>query len=270
MIQSRSARRAAALGAAAACVFLGAGRAAAQDDAPAPQEPPAPQQPQQQPAPQEAPVTPTTPEQPAPNAAAARRQQNGTQAAHDAAALSAADRAFLRNAAHSNVAEVLTGQLALKKAASASVKQLAQMLIQEHGQANAQLKQVAAQHATNLPNQPNPEQKAMYNRLARLSGAAFDRAYLSAQIRSHLKSVALYRSQIRNGKDEHAIGYARATLPRIEGHTGMIVQVAEGVGVRAPQQARAFRRPAPTQDKMRMRNNRGVGGNSGNTMRHPE
>jgi putative membrane protein len=276
MIQ-RKAVLAAAAGLWAFAAAAGATSTWAQQDNPEPPPPP-PATPEQQPS-EPAPVTPTTPVTPQenlpsppgkPRPAGEQKAGAGQLQAHDPAALSARDRTFMKNAAQSNVAEVLTGQLALQRADSASVRQLAQMLISEHGQANAQLKQVAAQHRFTLPGQPGPRQKALFNRLARLSGAAFDRAYLSGQIQSHLQSIALYQNQIRGGKDEHAVGYARATLPRIQNHTGMIVQVAEGIGVRAPQQARAYRRPAaPSQEEMRMYNNRGVGGNSGNTLRRP-
>ena len=118
----------------------------------------------------------------------------------------------------------------------------AERLIKEHSMANSQLKQVARKKGVNLPNTPNARQKAIYNRLARLSGVSFDKAYMGAQIRSHLNSVSLYQNQIRAGKDADATLYARETLPIVQDHLTMIVSVAQNVGVRIPKAADPYKK----------------------------
>ncbi len=152
------------------------------------------------------------------------------------------DRHFMMKAAQGNVAEVMTSQLALKKSQSRSVRETADRLIREHSAANARLKQIAGGKRIKLPNRPDPMQRAVYNRLAKLSGPAFDRAFMGAQIRAHLNAISLHQSEVRAGKDEAAVAYASETLPRIQDHTTMIVSVAQNLGVRIPAAAAQYRK----------------------------
>lgn len=152
------------------------------------------------------------------------------------------DRHFAMKAAQGNVAEVMTSRLALKKSRSRYVRMTADRLIKEHSMANAQLKQIARKKGMQLPNMPDPMQKAVYNRLARLSGANFDRAFLAAQIRAHLNAISLHQNEVRVGKDADLNVYAREVLPRIQDHTTMIVSLAQSSGVRIPPAASQYQK----------------------------
>lgn len=155
----------------------------------------------------------------------------------------AQDVSFMKKAAQGNVAEVMTGKLALQKSQDQGVRKLANMLIMEHSAANTQLKQAAAARDVSLPSMPNPMQKQMYRRLSRLSGASFDKAYMKGNVKAHLDAIGLYRKEIQVGKDAAALKYASETLPKVENHTSMIVTVAENVGATPlPQAARAYKR----------------------------
>lgn len=155
--------------------------------------------------------------------------------------LNSVDRRFMTKAAQGNVAEVMVSKLAQKKSKNQAVLHVAEMLVTEHSKANADLKKVAAKKSVRLPNVPDPKHQAEYRRLSRLSGAAFDKRYLSGQIKDHLNTIALFRSTIRAGKDGDVQGFAREYLPGIENHTIHIVRAAERVGVRPiPREARAY------------------------------
>ena len=161
------------------------------------------------------------------------------------------DRHFMVKAAQGNVAEVMTSRLALQKARSRYVRMTAERLIKEHSAANFRLKQIAGGKGVKLPNAPDPMQKAVYNRLARLSGTEFDRAYMAAQIKAHLNAISLHQSEVRAGKDAALVGYASETLPRIQDHTTMIVSVAQNTGVRIPAAASQYKKVQTSSD-MRM------------------
>jgi len=152
------------------------------------------------------------------------------------------DRHFMVKAAQGNVAEVMTSQLALRKSRNRSVRETADRLIREHSEANSRLKQIAGGKGIRLPNRPDPMQRAVYNRLAKLSGPAFDRAFMGAQIRAHLNAISLHQNEVRAGKDAAAVAFASETLPRIQDHTTMIVSVAQNLGVRIPPAAAQYRK----------------------------
>lgn len=150
------------------------------------------------------------------------------------------DTRFMTKAAQGNIAEVLTSQLALKKSNNAGVREVADMLIKEHSKANDDLKQVAAKNNFRLPSQPNALQKAMYNKLSRLDGAAFDKAYMKDQIKSHLDTITLFQMEMGSGRDAEAVLFAREYLPGIQNHTSMIVDTAQSVGVPIPVAGRPY------------------------------
>jgi putative membrane protein len=61
------------------------------------------------------------------------------------AGLTAADTKFVKEAADGGMAEVELGQLAASKASSDDVKKFGQRMVDDHGKANDQLKQLASQ-----------------------------------------------------------------------------------------------------------------------------
>ena len=150
------------------------------------------------------------------------------------------DKRFMTKAAEGNIAEVMTGELALKKSKNERVRTIAQMLIKDHSQGLTDLKQVASKNGFPLPNAPNARQKAVYNRLSRLSGAAFDKAFLAVQVKAHVDTITLFQMETSSGRDGEAVLYAREYLPGIQHHTSMIVDAAQDMGVRVPASARAY------------------------------
>ncbi len=140
--------------------------------------------------------------------------------------LNEVDRRFITKAAQGNLAEVMTSRLALKRTNNEGVRRVAEMLIKEHGQANAALKQVAARNDATMPSRPNAMQQAMYKKLSRLSGAAFDKAFIAGQVKSHLDTINLFQMENNSGRDGDVILYAREYLPAIQNHTSVIVSTA--------------------------------------------
>ena len=155
--------------------------------------------------------------------------------------LNAMDRQFMMKAAQGNIAEIKLGQLALKKSQSERARALAQTIIQGHTKGHNELKQTAMQHNVKLPQDTDARHKAMYNRMAKMSPAQFDKMYVAGQARDHVATIRLFQSEVRGGREPHVKALAAKQLPEIEGHTGEIVRVAEAMEVTIPQPARAYR-----------------------------
>ena len=133
----------------------------------------------------------------------------------------AADKQFMVKAAQGGLGEVALGQLAQSHAGSAGARRFGQQMVKDHTKANAQLKQVAAQQGVTLPAAPGPEEQATKARLAGLSGAAFDRAYISDMVEDHEKDVADFKKEAATGKDPAVKAFAAKTLPTLQMHLQM-------------------------------------------------
>ena len=128
------------------------------------------------------------------------------------------DENFVIQAALAGVAEVELGKLAADKAGSEEVKKFGQRMVDDHGRANDELKTLAQNKHIALPEAVDPHGKAVQERLAKLSGAAFDRAYMQAMLADHQKAVNDFRVEVRSGKDADVRGWAAKTLPTLEAH----------------------------------------------------
>jgi putative membrane protein len=136
--------------------------------------------------------------------------------------LKSADIAFAMKATHGGVAEVQMGRLAVEKASSTDVKAFGQQMVADHTKANDDLKSVAEKKGMTLPTDMNAHQQAAYSKLHRLSGEAFDHAYVSHMVRDHEEGVKEFRKEAKNGKDEEIKHFASRTLPVLQQHLDKI------------------------------------------------
>lgn len=144
-----------------------------------------------------------------------------------AAPVSSLDQQFMIMAAQGNNAEIQTSQMALERSESEEVRQFAQRMIQEHTLANQQLQQIASEYGVELPADPGPLNQAIAEQLSQLSGSEFDRAYMGAQTNAHLRTVALFQTQIQQGQEESLRQYATQLLPAVADHYEMASSMVE-------------------------------------------
>src|SRR5579862_4642588 len=115
--------------------------------------------------------------------------------------LTPADSVFVRKAAEGGMAEVKLGQLAKDKAANQSVKSFGDRMVKDHSKANDELKGLASKKGVTLRDSMNAKDKALYDRLSRLSGDAFDRAYMRAMVEDHQDDVSEFRRESQSAQD---------------------------------------------------------------------
>jgi putative membrane protein len=132
-------------------------------------------------------------------------------------AASKADQAFLKDAMQGNLAEVQMGQLAQQKGQSDAVKSYGQMLVTDHSANNERAKQLADQNEITAPGEPSAKQKAAYDKLNKLSGAAFDRRFTKMMVMDHKKDIAMFKREAAKKNDPLA-QYASDTLPVLQKH----------------------------------------------------
>jgi putative membrane protein len=127
------------------------------------------------------------------------------------------DVAFVRAATESGRKEVNSAREALPQLKAPELKRIAEMLVSDHGNANARLSQIAEAKQWPVPPPAAPA--------APPSGSAsndFDAKWTAEMIAGHERSVALYRAQANGGEDKDLRKYARDTLPTIEQHLAQL------------------------------------------------
>jgi putative membrane protein len=176
------------------------------------------------------PSTPSsTPSKPASDQPKTGRGAAAGQTAGAAGAMAAADKSFVMEAARGGMAEVELGKLATEKASNADVKQFGQRMVDDHGKANDELKALASQKSLTIPAELDAKHKATQTRLSKLSGDAFDKAYMAEMVADHNKDVAAFTRESQNGKDADVKAWAGKTLPTLQDHQKSAKEIAAKV-----------------------------------------
>ncbi|MBB3021037.1 putative membrane protein [Microvirga lupini] len=134
-----------------------------------------------------------------------------------ALAQSKPNEAFLKKAIEGNLAEVAVGKLAQQKGNSDGVKNFGRQLETDHSAANQKAMSVATSVNMTPPTGPNKQQQETYQKLSKLSGAAFDREFIKDMVADHKKDVAEYEREAKRQNDPVA-SYANETLPTLKNH----------------------------------------------------
>jgi putative membrane protein len=141
----------------------------------------------------------------------------------------AADRAFAEKAAMGSAAEVQSGRLAEQKGMNGQVKQFGARMVQDHGKAGDELKRIAAGKGLTLPDGPGPEAKREMDKLDKVAGADFDRAYMSHMVADHKKDIAECEKEASSGQDADIKAFAAKTLPTLREHLKLAVSAEQAV-----------------------------------------
>lgn len=147
--------------------------------------------------------------------------------------VAASDREFMMKAAGDGMAEVELGQLALKQASSEDVKKFAQRMVDDHTKANQELMDLAKTKGVTLPTATTDKDKKMMDKLAKQSGAEFDREYMKSMVSDHSKAVSMFDHEAKSGHDAETKAWADKTLPTLREHLQMARDTAKKVGVSA-------------------------------------
>ena len=125
---------------------------------------------------------------------------------------------FLKEAAADNIAEVEIADIAQRHSDRSDVKELATRIHHDHRQANEQLQSLAAQKGAQLPENMDSKQKREKQRLSKLQGNEFDRAYVDAMVKGHKHDIKEFEKQARETKDPELKAFAQQSLPILREH----------------------------------------------------
>jgi putative membrane protein len=124
------------------------------------------------------------------------------------------------------MAEVELGKLATEKASNPDVKKFGQRMVDDHSKANDELKEVASSKGIPLPEKLSPKDEATKQRLSKLSGDQFDKAYMSDMVKDHTQDVAEFQKESTSATDPQVKDFAAKTLPTLKDHLREAKQIA--------------------------------------------
>jgi putative membrane protein len=128
---------------------------------------------------------------------------------------------FMETATMSNLAEITTSRQALQKSGNTAVRDFAQKMITDHTRAQDELGVLAASKGVRLTDKPGADQRLLGNKLATLSGAAFDAEYKKVQVAGHQMTLNLIRTYLTFGRDAQVLAYAAKIEPVVAMHLQM-------------------------------------------------
>jgi putative membrane protein len=139
------------------------------------------------------------------------------------------DSEFAVAAADGGLLEVQLGKLAQTISNTSDVKILGQMMADEHGKSNQELKELAAQKNITLPTVLSDKNQKKYNDLASKTGKDFDDAYTDFMVKDHQEDIDEFKKQADNGNDMELKSWAAGKVSSLEHHLEMAKQAEEAV-----------------------------------------
>ncbi|MEU9825826.1 DUF4142 domain-containing protein [Micromonospora chersina] len=156
-------------------------------------------------------------------------------AAQAAAQPSTQDTQYLQAVHQVNLFEITAGNLAQQKGQNQQVKDLGKMFVTDHTQLDQTVQSTAQQLNVQLPSDPTADQQQVLDRLNNLSGAEFDKAWVTAQLAGHVQAIQATQTEISQGSEQSVVQIAQDALPVLQAHYDALVALAQTLGVPVPQ-----------------------------------
>jgi putative membrane protein len=135
------------------------------------------------------------------------------------------DRDFVEKAAKSGMEEVDISRIAAERTSNSSVKSFAQMMVSDHSAANEKLTSLATGKAIKLPAQDT----SVSGKWAKRDSKDFDQEYVDKMVSDHKEAVDLFQKEADKGTDPELQAFARDTLPKLQHHLEMAMDLKKTV-----------------------------------------
>ncbi|MEH0819401.1 MULTISPECIES: DUF4142 domain-containing protein [Micromonospora] len=156
-------------------------------------------------------------------------------ASQAAAQPSTQDTQYLQAVHQVNLFEITAGNLAQQKGQNQQVKDLGKMFVTDHTQLDQTVQSTAQQLNVQLPADPTADQQKVLDKLNNLSGAEFDKAWVTAQLAGHVQAIQATQTEISQGSEQSVVQIAQDALPVLQAHYDALVALAQTLGVPVPQ-----------------------------------
>jgi putative membrane protein len=141
---------------------------------------------------------------------------------------------FINVAAQSDEFQRQAGQIAIDRATSPDVRQLAQDLVNEHTKSTQSLTEAAQKGGQTPPPSSvslSEEQKMMLDKLRKADSKEFDALYLLQQAKVHHNALGLMQGYAANGSNSSLKQTATNSAPVIQQHLDRIHRIQRGLSM---------------------------------------
>jgi putative membrane protein len=136
---------------------------------------------------------------------------------------------FLKSADEGGQAEIALATTALSKTSNDQVKVLAQTIQHDHQAANAELETLAQQKKIMLPTSVSKTHQALADRLGKMSGPGFDKAYVNEMVKDHKTDIAEFEKHEKDS-DPDVAAWVTKTLPALRNHLKLAEDAQKAMG----------------------------------------
>jgi putative membrane protein len=131
------------------------------------------------------------------------------------------DAVFIKRAGDAGMTEVEAGKVAEKNGQRDDVKAFGGRMVKDYGKSNENLKSVATKMNAVVPEKIRPRRQFKIDQMAKLSGAAFDTAYITAMVQDHQNTIAGFEKALASVSNEDLKKFINDTLPVLKEHLEM-------------------------------------------------
>ncbi|MGH9624117.1 MAG: DUF4142 domain-containing protein [Bryobacteraceae bacterium] len=140
------------------------------------------------------------------------------------------DKKFVKKAAEGGMTEIAMGKLAAQKGTTPAIKQFGEKLVNDHTKADNQLKQVATEANANLPSSLSSKHQKEVNKLAKLSGKKFDKAFVKRAVKDHKNDIEEFKAEAQGGSNSAVRQFASNNLPVLQEHLNIAESLKKSKG----------------------------------------
>jgi putative membrane protein len=174
-------------------------------------------------------TTPTAPAPTQPGQVSNPTAQAASQQARGRADVRA-DSKFIHEVAADNLLEVRMAELAERKARNSDVKQFAERIAAEHGRLQEQWLGMASRNGQQFKAGIGKNHREKLDRLEKLSGRAFDRAYMTTEVQNHKDYIDYFQKEGRGAHSSQVRELVQRDLPTLRMHFNQAKRIGGQVG----------------------------------------
>jgi putative membrane protein len=135
------------------------------------------------------------------------------------------DKSFIEKASKSGQEEVDISQAVVARTTNPDVRAFAQMMIDDHSAANTALVGIASGKGVETPVKGIGETE----KWSKKSASDLDKDYVSKMVADHKDAVELFQKEADKGSDLDVKGFARDTLPKLQHHLEMAMDLKKAL-----------------------------------------
>jgi putative membrane protein len=130
----------------------------------------------------------------------------------------ATDQEFVVRALACDLAEIKLAEKAIKQTSNKDVERFARRMRDDHTKDRDALLERAREMKVGVLGGLDKEHQEKADRLAKLEGSEYDRAYMRCMVENHEKALRLYETWAEKAKDRELAAHLKRTIPTLKEH----------------------------------------------------